>query len=71
VTGAEWCDFLSFDDRFPTDLQTFLVRVWAKDVGIKAYADKALTFLAEVDTEVAAMRTTTDLSAVLKEASVA
>lgn len=70
VTGAKWCDFLSFDDRFPEALRTFLVRVDRDEKAIAAYRDKALGFLEEVDREVAAVRTMTDLSAVL-EASVA
>ena len=70
VTGAAWCDFLSFDDRFPQALQTFLVRARAKDLDLAGYEKKALAFLAEVDTEVAAVRTLADLPAVL-EASVA
>lgn len=52
VTGAQWCDFLSFDDRLPADLQTFLVRVKREDVDIAAYEKAALQFLAEVDAEV-------------------
>lgn len=57
ITGSEWLDFLSYDDRFPVELQTFLVRVWAKDVDIPGYEAEALKFLAEVDTEVAALKT--------------
>jgi predicted phage-related endonuclease len=71
VTGAEWCDFLSFDDRFPLALQTFLVRVYAKDIDLEGYGKKALAFLEEVETEVAAVRTLSDLPAVLKESAVA
>lgn len=59
VTGAAWCDFLSFDDRFDAQMQTFLVRVKREDVDIAAYEAAALTFLAEVETEVNAIRTTT------------
>lgn len=68
VSGAQWCDFLSFDDRFPLPLQTFLVRVERDERAIAAYRDKALAFLAEVDAEVQAVRTMTDVGAVLKEA---
>lgn len=57
VTGAEWCDFLSFDDRFPEDLQTFLVRVKRSDVHLDTYEKKALAFLAEVEAEVNAIKT--------------
>ena len=59
ITGAAWCDFLSFDDRFPEDMQTFLVRVKREDVDIAAYEAKALAFLAEVETEVNAIKTMT------------
>lgn len=59
ITGAAWCDFLSFDDRFPEELQTFLVRVQREDVDIAAYEQKALAFLAEVQTELDALRTMT------------
>lgn len=71
VTGAAWCDFLSFDDRFPLALQTFLVRVHAKHIDLEAYGKKAVAFLDEVDTEVAAVRTIAELPTVLKESSVA
>ena len=56
VTGAAWCDFLSFDDRFDGAMQTFLVRVKRADVDIPAYEAAALKFLAEVATEVNALK---------------
>lgn len=56
ITGAAWCDFLSFDDRFPAPLQTFLVRVPRVDIEVLAYEKTALKFLAEVDAEVDAVR---------------
>ncbi len=57
ITGAAWCDFLSFDNRFPEDLQTFLVRVKREDIDIDGYEKKALAFLAEVEAEVNAIKT--------------
>lgn len=57
ITGAEWCDFLSFDDRYPEEMQTFLVRVRRDEVDIAAYEAAALKFLAEVETEVNAINT--------------
>lgn len=54
ITGAAWCDFLSFDDRFPPHMQTYLVRVERDELGIAAYGAKARAFLEEVDREVAA-----------------
>lgn len=71
ITGAEWCDFLSFDDRFPLALQTFLVRVRAADIDLAGYEKKALAFLAEVDVELGAVRTISDFPATLQESSVA
>jgi len=59
VTGAEWCDFLSFDDRFPENLQTFLVRVKRSEIDLDSYEKKALAFLAEVEAEVNAIKTMT------------
>lgn len=60
ITGAQWCDFLSFDDRFEEQMQTFWYRVHAKDLDLAAYEAAALTFLAEVQVEVDAIRTMTN-----------
>jgi putative phage-type endonuclease len=59
ITGAAYCDFLSFDDRFPPEMQVFYVRVFAKDCDVPAYETQALKFLAEVETEVNAIKTMT------------
>lgn len=59
ISGAEWCDFLSYDDRFPEEMQTFLVRVKRTDVDLAGYEKAALAFLADVQTEVDAIRTMT------------
>lgn len=56
ITGAEWCDFLSFDDRFPADMQVFYTRVYAKDADLPAYEAAAVKFLAEVENEVNALK---------------
>jgi len=56
VSGAAWCDFLSFDDRFPPHLQTFLVRVERNEQEIAAYALAASLFLSEVEAEVDAVK---------------
>lgn len=55
ITGAEWCDFCSFDDRFPLPLQTFVVRVTRASVDIAAYEVMARAFLREIDAEVQAI----------------
>ena len=56
ITSAEFCDFLSYDDRFPAELQVFYTRVLAKDLDIPAYEAAALKLLAEVETEVNALK---------------
>lgn len=56
LTGAQWCDFLSFDPRFPAPLQTMLVRVPRVEIEILAYEKAALKFLAEIDADVASLR---------------
>lgn len=56
VTGAAWCDFLSFDDRFSAGLQTFLVRHERNEQEIASYALAANLFLAEVAAEVEAVK---------------
>lgn len=56
ISGAQWCDFLSFDDRLPENMQTFLVRVERDEKALDHYIEGALTFLAEVDREVASLK---------------
>lgn len=56
VTGAQWCDFVSFDDRFPDALQLFVCRVPRVELDIVAYEKCALAFLGEVAAEVEAVR---------------
>jgi len=51
ITGAQWCDFASFDDRFPEALRLFRVRVMRDEAAIAAYESKALVFLDEVERE--------------------
>lgn len=52
VTGAEFADFISFDDRFPDDLQYLCVRLERKEREIEAYDTEVSKFLAEVAVEV-------------------
>ena len=52
ITGAQWCDFVSFDDRFPEPLQVFHVRVQRNEAEIASYELMARQFLAEIDQEV-------------------
>ncbi len=56
VTGAQWCDFVSFDDRFPPALQLFLVRVDRNETEIAAYEVIVRAFLTEVEKELAELQ---------------
>jgi predicted phage-related endonuclease len=56
ITGAEWCDFVSFDDRFPRDLQLLCVRYARVPAEIDTYELMARTFLSEVDAELESVR---------------
>lgn len=49
VTGADWLDFVSFDDRMPEGLQMFRVRVTPDALPIPDHAQKVAAFLSEVD----------------------
>lgn len=56
VTGAQWYDFVSYDDRMPEGLQLFCVRIERSEFDIAGYEAEVLKFLAEVDAEVEALR---------------
>jgi hypothetical protein len=56
VTGAQWCDLVSYDDRLPPALRIAKVRIERDELEIAAYESAALAFLAEVDREVEALQ---------------
>lgn len=62
ITGARWADFVSFDDRFPAELQLFIVRVERDAAQIADYEKKALAFLAEVDRETEALASMSNIA---------
>jgi len=70
LTGARWCDWLSFNPDFPEGLQVKLVRVRRDEAALAEYEKKLTNFLAEVDREVEALATMTNLAGQL-EASIA
>ena len=49
VTGRKWCDFVSFDPRFPKHLQLFVVRVPRDEAYIANLEREVKGFLREVD----------------------
>ena len=48
VTNAEWCDFISYDPRFPEHLQLFVLRVERDEDYIKNLAEEVNFFNDEV-----------------------
>lgn len=54
LTGAQWCDWVSFSPEFPPDLRAAVVRVERDEKAIASYALAVAMFLREVD--VAALR---------------
>lgn len=61
VTGAEWCDWMSYNPDFPAPLDVKLIRVMRDLVALEDYEDKLSVFLAEVAIEEEAIRTMTNL----------
>ena len=51
VTGAAWCDYVSYQPDFPESRRTQIVRVPRAALDIEAYDRAAKKFLAEVDFE--------------------
>lgn len=49
ISGAEWCDFISYDPRLPGNLQLFIKRVTRSEVDIQAFEKEAFQFLRELD----------------------
>jgi len=55
ISGAQWCDFVSLDDRLPAGLDWLCVRVVRDEAAIGAYVAEVEKFLAEVDAEYSAL----------------
>ncbi len=51
MTGAQWCDWLSYNPDFPEPLQTKLVRVTRDEKILADYERAVVDFLAEVQRE--------------------
>lgn len=47
-TGREWCDFVSFDPRFPAPMQFFVKRVERNDEMIRMLEEEVEQFLTEL-----------------------
>ena len=51
-TGRKWCDFVSFDNRLPEELQLFVMRVPRDEVFIRLIESEIVQFLAELDDKI-------------------
>jgi putative phage-type endonuclease len=52
-TGRSWCDFASFDNRLPQELQLFVKRVPRDNMYIRLMEDEIVKFLNELDIKIA------------------
>jgi hypothetical protein len=55
-TGRQWCDFVSFDPRLPSDLQMFVQRVARSDEAIETIETETIKFITEMDAKIADLR---------------
>jgi putative phage-type endonuclease len=52
-TNRSWCDFVSFDNRLPQELQLFVKRVPRDNMYIRLMEDEIVKFLNELDIKIA------------------
>jgi hypothetical protein len=52
-TGRKWCDYVSFDPRFPPEHRTFITRIERDDEKIKELESEVVLFLREVEDKLA------------------
>ena len=55
-TGREWCDFVSFDPRFPENLQILVVKVEYDPTYVKMLELEITQFLDDVSKKVEILR---------------
>lgn len=67
VSGAAYCDFMSYGPNFPDHLQTFLVRVYRSEIDLAGYEKELRIFLAEIERKLEAIRTISNPVHQLKE----
>lgn len=68
ISGAAWCDWLSFNPDFPEPLQTKIVRIQRHGPDIAGYDQQARAFLEEVDRKVELIQTLSGVDAQLRKA---
>lgn len=62
ITGAQWCDWLSYHPDFPEPLRVKLVRVARDEAEIRSYEILARLFLSEIEEEVLAVTKMAELA---------
>lgn len=50
-TGAQWCDFVSYDPRFPSSMSMYRERIERDDAYIERLEKEVVLFLRELDTK--------------------
>lgn len=65
LTGAAWCDFVSWNPDFPEGAQLKIVRVASDPAALSQHDAAVKAFLAEVDQQLEALLTALDLRAAL------
>lgn len=68
ITGAQWCDWISYQPDFPESLRCKVVRIPRDDAAILEYEQKARAFLAEVERELEVLLTMQDIRGTLAAA---
>lgn len=51
ITGRKWCDFVSYDPRYPANAQIFITRIERDNDYIEELKEEMIEFLAEVTAE--------------------
>jgi hypothetical protein len=69
ITGAEWCDFVSFNPDFPDALRLKVVRFLRDEPALLDYEQKVRAFLADVERDVDAIRSMANLRGQLEAAA--
>lgn len=55
ISGAQWCDFASYDPRYPDHMRLFVKRILREELDIVGYEISARAFLTEVERELKAL----------------
>lgn len=55
-TGRSFCDFVSWDPRWPSGMQLWIKRFYRDDTAVKVIEDEVRTFLAELCEKVVALK---------------